>query len=97
MLQLQRKLVVQVVGRAFYDSNHGKKAIPNRRRDKPNITVWEIHPVMRLSIVDDGEKRGKRKGFPDGNRLSKAPPQWTGLSAPLQVTHVPKRPMNCRV
>jgi hypothetical protein len=52
---LNRKPVVRVVGKAFYDAKHGKKATPNRRRDKPNVTVWEIHPVMRLTVVDKGE------------------------------------------
>jgi hypothetical protein len=54
-LRLNRKPVVRVVGKAFYDAVHGKKATPNRRRDQANVTVWEIHPVMRLTVVDKGE------------------------------------------
>jgi hypothetical protein len=54
-LRLDSKPIVRVVGKAFYDAVHQKKSTPNRRRDKPNITVWEIHPVMRLTIVDKGE------------------------------------------
>jgi hypothetical protein len=53
--RLYRKPVVRVVGKAFYDAKHGKKTTPNRRRDKANLTVWEIHPVMRLTVVDEGE------------------------------------------
>jgi hypothetical protein len=46
---------VRVEGKAFYHSKHAKKSTPNRRRDNPRITVWEIHPVMRLAVVDKGE------------------------------------------
>jgi hypothetical protein len=49
------KPVIRVAGKAFYDAVHGKKSTPNRRRDNRHLTVWEIHPVMRLTIVDDGE------------------------------------------
>jgi hypothetical protein len=41
--------------KAFYDAVHGKKATPHRRKDKPKVTVWEIHPVMQLAVVDKGE------------------------------------------
>jgi uncharacterized protein (TIGR03066 family) len=63
--------VVRVVGKAFYDAKHGKKATPNRRRDKSNVTVWEIHPVMRLAVVHGGKLVGKWKmtsGRPSGAR-----------------------------
>jgi hypothetical protein len=52
-LRLNERPVIRVVGKAFYDAAHEKKATPNRRRDNPNITVWEIHPVMRLTVVSD--------------------------------------------
>jgi hypothetical protein len=54
-LRLRRRPIVRVVGKAFYDAKHGKKATPKRRRDHANVTVWEIHPVMRLTVVDKGE------------------------------------------
>jgi hypothetical protein len=54
-LRLERKPVIRVVGKAFYDATHGKKSTPNRRRDNPLFTVWEIHPVMRLEIVHGGD------------------------------------------
>jgi hypothetical protein len=44
-LTLTRKPVVRVVGKAFWDAVHQKKATPNRRRDHANVTVWEIHPM----------------------------------------------------
>jgi hypothetical protein len=59
-LRLNRKPVVRVVGKAFYDAKHGKKTTPNRRRDKPNLTVWEIHPVMRLEVVEPGRQVWKK-------------------------------------
>ena len=52
-LELKKHPVIQVIGKAFYDAKHGKKSIPNRRKKKPNVTVWEIHPVMRLTVVKD--------------------------------------------
>jgi hypothetical protein len=48
---LDRKPVVRVVGKAFYDAVHSKKATPNRRKDNRFLTVWEIHPVLRLTVV----------------------------------------------
>jgi hypothetical protein len=48
-----------VVGKAFYDAKHQKVSTPNRRRDKPNVTVWEIHPVMRLTVVNGVNIVGK--------------------------------------
>jgi hypothetical protein len=53
-LRLEQKPVVRVVGRPFYDAVQGKKSTPNRRRDNKGITVWEIHPVMRLEVVQGG-------------------------------------------
>jgi hypothetical protein len=40
-------------GRAFHDATHGKKSTPNRRKGNPRVTVWEIHPVMRLTVLND--------------------------------------------
>jgi hypothetical protein len=45
------------VGRPFYDAVHGKKSAPNRHPDNPRITVWEIHPVMRLAVINEGNQR----------------------------------------
>ena len=54
-LKLDRKPVIRVVGKALYDAVHQKKATPNRRRGKALVTVCEIHPVMRLTVVDSDE------------------------------------------
>jgi hypothetical protein len=52
---LNQRPVITVVGKAFYDAVHEKKSTPNRRKDNLNVTVWEIHPVMRLTVVNDGQ------------------------------------------
>jgi hypothetical protein len=56
-LHLTRKPVIRVVGKAFFDATHGKPSTPNRRRDAPEVTVWEIHPVMRLDVLSDRHGR----------------------------------------
>jgi hypothetical protein len=56
-LRVEQKPVIRVVGRPFYDAVHGKKCTPNRRRDNPRITVWEIHPVMQLAVINQGNQR----------------------------------------
>jgi hypothetical protein len=50
-LRLRERPVVRVVGKPFYDAAHAKVGAPNRRRHDPLVTVWEIHPVMRLEVV----------------------------------------------
>jgi hypothetical protein len=55
MASFPAKTIVLV--KAFYDAKHGKKATPNRRRGKRYVTVWEIHPVMRLTVVDHGRSQ----------------------------------------
>jgi hypothetical protein len=54
-LRLNQRPVIRVVGKAFYDAKHGKKATPNRRKGKRYVTVWEIHPVMLLTVVGKSE------------------------------------------
>jgi hypothetical protein len=43
------------VGKAFYDAVHGKKSTHNRRKHNRFLTVWEIHPVMRMEVFELGE------------------------------------------
>ncbi len=55
-LRLKRQPVVRVVGRAFYDAAHsGDDTTLNRRErnDGRAVAVWEIHPVMALSIASE--------------------------------------------
>ena len=54
--------IVTVIGKAFYDTEHAGKDLRNNDRGKNTlVAVWEIHPVMQLTI---------------GNaKVSAAPPQ----------------------
>jgi hypothetical protein len=54
-LTLIKKPVVKVVGKAFYDAAHaGKNTAGNRRPvTKQAVTIWEIHPVMKLDVVSE--------------------------------------------
>jgi hypothetical protein len=63
-LRLEQRPVVRVVGRPFYDVVHGKKCTPNRRKGNPRITVWEIHPVMRLEVLQHCDRRCNRTARP---------------------------------
>ena len=49
-LDLAKTPIIQVRGKAFFDAMH-KGSTPNRRKTDPNVTVWEIHPVMTLQEV----------------------------------------------
>jgi hypothetical protein len=43
--------VVTMIGRAFYDMQHAERGKRNNRRSSAeSFAVWEIHPVMQLSI-----------------------------------------------
>jgi hypothetical protein len=43
--------VVTVIGKAFYDIDHsGSDTSGNRRNYDQGLAVWEIHPVMQLSV-----------------------------------------------
>jgi hypothetical protein len=52
--------VITVTGKAFYDAVHGGGDTSKNRRPKPknatktsrNVTIWEIHPVMELTVVN---------------------------------------------
>ena len=58
---LEKKPVVTVTGKAFYDAIHGGGDTSKNRRPVPkgaaettkNVTIWEIHPVMRLDVVSN--------------------------------------------
>ena len=48
--------VIRVVGMAFYDAKH-KGSRPNRRDASAPIAVWEIHPVMGLTVLPNSANR----------------------------------------
>lgn len=52
-LHLLRHPVVEVTGRAFYDADHAPYGDTrlNRRGYDSHLTVWEIHPVMKLRVL----------------------------------------------
>jgi len=52
LLPLKEHPVITVVGEAFYDTDHAPKGNKtNSRPAQKNVSVWEIHPVMELSVV----------------------------------------------
>lgn len=55
-LALTRRPVVTVTGRALYDANnakHGDTTRNHRSSGGATATIWEIHPVMRLTVLPD--------------------------------------------
>jgi hypothetical protein len=49
-LTINETLVVTVIGKAFWDIGHAPKDQSNRRKRLPDYAVWEIHPVMKLTV-----------------------------------------------
>jgi len=43
--------VITVTGKAFYDIAHAPADHSNRRHSPKDYPVWEIHPVMKLEVV----------------------------------------------
>jgi hypothetical protein len=50
-LKLANPPVITVIGKAFWDTAHAMKDQSNRRRYMPSYAVWEIHPVMKLTVL----------------------------------------------
>ena len=49
---LRTNAVIRVTGRAFWDAPHAVgQHDPNRRHYNANMTIWEIHPVVDLQII----------------------------------------------
>ena len=44
--------IITVIGKAFWDIGHAPKDRSNRRKYMPDYAVWEIHPVMKIELVD---------------------------------------------
>jgi hypothetical protein len=52
-LTLNQTPVVTVTGRAFFDVGHSLKDQKlNRRSHLPDYAAFEIHPVMKIHVVD---------------------------------------------
>jgi hypothetical protein len=43
--------VVTVMGKAFYDIAHAPADHSNRRHSPKDYAVWEIHPVMKMEVI----------------------------------------------
>ncbi len=53
--RLVQRPVVTVIGKAFYDTDHSGKDVRNNRRPREKEkAVWEIHPVMKMEVVNAG-------------------------------------------
>ena len=50
-LKIREPHVITVTGKAFYDVAHAPANHSNRRRTPKEYAVWEIHPVMRMEVV----------------------------------------------
>jgi len=49
-LKLREPHVITVTGKAFYDLSHAPADHSNRRTKPEGYAVWEIHPVMKLTV-----------------------------------------------
>ena len=50
-LKIPEPHVITVTGKAFYDIGHAPAEHSNRRSTPKDYAVWEIHPVMKLEVV----------------------------------------------
>jgi hypothetical protein len=55
-LHLSEHPVARVVGMASYDAKHAGSR-PNRRGTAEHVAVWEVHPVMTLTVLADQGQR----------------------------------------
>jgi hypothetical protein len=51
-LKVIKPPIITVIGKAFWDIGHAPKDQSNRRKYMPGYTVWEIHPAMKLTVLD---------------------------------------------
>ena len=50
-LKIGQPHVITVTGKAFYDFAHAPVDHSNRRRTPKDYTVWEIHPAMKMEVI----------------------------------------------
>ena len=50
-LKIGQPHVITVTGKAFYDFAHAPADHSNRRRTPKDYAVWEIHPVMKMEVI----------------------------------------------
>jgi len=46
-----KSALITVTGKAFYDIAHAPANHSNRRRTPKDYAVWEIHPVMKMEVL----------------------------------------------
>jgi hypothetical protein len=49
-LEMREPHIITVTGRAFFDVDHASPDHSNRRTKPKEYSVWEIHPVMAMSV-----------------------------------------------
>lgn len=53
-LKLLKYPVITVIGKAFYDIDHAPKGdMGNKRTREANVSVWEVHPVMKMDVIKE--------------------------------------------
>jgi hypothetical protein len=50
-LKIRDPHVITVTGKAFYDIGHAPADHSNRRTTPKGYAVWEIHPVMKMEVL----------------------------------------------
>jgi hypothetical protein len=50
-LKIREPHLITVTGKAFYDIDHAPADHSNRRRTPKDYAVWEIHPVMKMEVI----------------------------------------------
>jgi hypothetical protein len=50
-LKIRKQHVITVTGKAFYDIGRAPADHSNRRRTPKDYAVWEIHPVMKIDVI----------------------------------------------
>ena len=50
-LKIREQHVITVTGKAYYDIGHAPADHSNRRRTPQDYAVWEIHPVMKIEVI----------------------------------------------
>jgi hypothetical protein len=50
-LKFREPYVITVTGKAFYDIGHAPADHSNRRSTPKGYAVWEIHPVMKMEVM----------------------------------------------
>jgi hypothetical protein len=57
-LKIPKRHVITVTGKAFYDIGHAPADHSNRRNTPKGYAVWEIHPVMKIEVVQESIASG---------------------------------------